>query len=574
MRHRRHLSTGLMTSQKISIVKPSSYLFVLVAIVNPITSALAQQVPDAGLLLQQQQQQAAQPPRPANSVVVETPSEVTLLPGGQQVTLRGLRFEGQSIFSEAELSAIVGPVNDQAFDLAGLKSLAQRVSVHYRTSGYPFARALVPAQSFADGILTLSVIEGRYGKVMATGDANLAPAAQAFLAALKPGEVISSGPLERTSLILDDLPGIATAPLIRPGHMMGSGDLLVAISREAAIQGELGIDNHGNRYSGTNRLRSSLQWNSPFLLGDQIVLRGLDTGGNMWLGQVGYSLPLGASGLRGQIGYSHTYYELGKDFASLNAHGTAKVANAGFTYPIVRAQRGNLNFGFSLQDKRLTDEQDATSSRNDKKSVVIPVSLQFDHRDSLGGGGVSFGTLAYSAGRLSLDAALEVQDQASQTDTRGSFQKLNLDLVRIQATSVSNLTIFGHLAAQWASKNLDSSESFILGGVNGVRAYPQGEANGDEGWLLQLEMRYQLGDFAPYVFYDVGTVRINADSERITPVVTKNTRRIAGGGLGARYQHGRWSLDSALAWRTEGGLAESDSQERNPRLWLSAGWRF
>ena len=44
--------------------------------------------------------------------------------------------------------------------------------------------------------------------------------------------------------------------------------------------------------------------------------------------------------------------------------------------------------------------------------------------------------------------------------------------------------------SQLASKDLDGSEQFVLGGANGVRAYPQGEASGDSGYQATAELRY------------------------------------------------------------------------------------
>ena len=41
--------------------------------------------------------------------------------------------------------------------------------------------------------------------------------------------------------------------------------------------------------------------------------------------------------------------------------------------------------------------------------------------------------------------------------------------------------LFGSVNAQFASKNLDSSERFSFGGPYGMRAYPIGEAPADAG---------------------------------------------------------------------------------------------
>lgn len=397
------------------------------------------------------------------------------------------------------------------------------------------------------------------------------PEAQAFLARLAPGDVIETGSLERSLLLLSDQPGVTVSPVIRPGQEVGTGDLVVNLTRTPMFRGYLGMDNQGNRYTGQNRVRADLQADSPFTLGDQMSAQFLYTEEDLWLGSLSYSLPLGHSGLRGQAGYRHTYYELGEEFAGLDAHGTADVATLGLSWPLVRTRETHLVLELSYQHKDLEDHQDATGTHNDKRSDLLPLTLQFHHRDSQG---ITYGTFAYTAGNLDLDARLRAADKISGTDTRGHFDKWNLDLARLQRTDITGLTLFGRASLQRAAKNLDSSESFLLGGASGVRAYPQGEGSGDEGWLLQLEARYRLNAAEPFVFYDAGRVQINARRGSIRPAVTSNTRSIAGAGLGIRYNHGPLNLSTAVAWRTRGGEPESDSRDSDPRLWATAGWRF
>lgn len=536
-------------------------------------ASIAQQAPDAGQTLQQQQQRPSLPPQPGASVDIQSPASASTPAGGQQVTLKSVSISGNRVFTEAELQSALGPVSGQAFDLAGLRGLAERISAHYRAAGYPFARAFLPTQPLNTGELRIEVVEGRYGKVVVSGDAAMTPAAQGYLSALQPGQAIESTELERATLILDDLPGVKVAPIIRPGQELGTGDLDVQVSRARAVSGDVGVDNHGNRYTGQHRLRANLQVDSPFLFGDQVTVRTLLSDENMWLGSLGYSLPVGSSGLRAQVSYARTAYELGKDFASLDATGTADVASAGLTYPLRRSQRSNLTIGASLQHKKLHDEQGAVASDNRKLSNSLPVSLQFDHRDVFGGGGITYGTVVYTRGDLKLDAGLKASDVASRQDTRGSFNKLNLDIARVQALP-AGLSLFGRFSGQWADQNLDSSESFSLGGSYGVRAFPSGEGNGDAGWLVQAELRYTMGDFMPYVFHDNGRVDINARASRILPTVTDNHRSVAGGGLGLRYVRDVWNADVNVSWRTQGGKPQSDTVDRNPRVWFTLGYAF
>lgn len=553
-----------MTTLRISLIA---------AAVMAALPALAQTPPDAGQILQQQAP-APQLPKTSPAIEIHKPTSTLVAPGGTQVTVQAISIGGNSVFSEAELLAVLGDVAGKSYDLAGLHGLVERISAHYRDAGYPFARAYLPQQAAADGRLRIEVVEGRYGKVQTLGDKYLADSAAGFLAPLKAGGVIDGATLERTTLILDDQPGIKITPIIRPGQELGTGDLDVRVERTPGFSGDVGFDNHGNRYTGAYRALANLRYDSPFLFGDEFTARVLASEEGQWLGALGYSAPLGSSGLRGQMGYNHTYYELGKDYSNLDATGTAKVTSAGLSYPILRSQQANLNLSGLYQYKELNDRNGLAATNDDKKSDSLALALAFDRRDTLGGGGITYGALAYTSGQLKLSPALETTDRTSGQDTRGSFDKWNLDLARVQATSIDNLSLFGRLSAQWAGKNLDSSEGYTLGGAQGVRAYPQGEGTGDEGWFVQLEARYQMGAFAPYVFHDAGSVTYNAKNAQLTASANPNTRSLAGSGLGVRYNEGKLSMDANLAWRNHGGAPTSDTRDDQPRVWVTVKYGF
>lgn len=531
-------------------------------------AAFAQTAPNAGSVLQEQLRPRLEVPRPSPDTAIEAPKPVETLPGGGQLVLKLVRFHGNSLFSESDLRAALGDVQGKSYDLAGLRALAERAADVYHAKGYPFARAYLPPQALQDGDLLIEVVEGRYGQVTAMGEPELARGGQAFLSGLRSGAVIESATLERATLVLADQPGIKAAPVIRPGQAVGTGDLDVLVQRTERVSGDVGLDNYGNRYTGAARLSANLALNSPFLFGDQITASALGSEGGLWLGSLGYSLPLGVPGLRGQVGYSHTYYTLGQDFASLGATGTADVSSLGASYPLVRSQAANLSLSGSLMHKDLNDKQDSTGTSNNKSSDSLPLTLGFDVRDALGGGGLNYGNLIWTSGTLRLDSTLASTD-ANSANTQGYYDKFNLELARIQALP-AGLSGFAHLSAQASSKNLDSSERFSLGGATGVRAYPVGEASGDEGWMAQLELRYAMQSFNPYLFYDGGTVTVNR-----SPWTTgTNQRTLSGGGVGVRYQSGPVNVALALAWRNEGGKPQSDTQDNSPQAWLSLNYKF
>lgn len=561
-----------MRTMHLTPIGRALYLAGLAGLLLPVPAAIAAQAPDAGRTLQETTP-ALESPRVSPGISIESPSPAEMLPGGASVTLQSVVFGGNSLYDETVLKAVLGDVAGKSYDLAGLKGLANQITTHYRANGYPFARAYIPAQPLTDGNLRIEVVEGRYGKIEARGDATFKPHAERFLSHLQPGQVIESTALERATLILDDQPGIKVVPIIRPGQQVGTGDLDVNVERDGHAGGEIGLDNAGNRYAGRNRLRASMHIDSPFMLGDQISASGLYTEGGMWNGNVAYALPLGSDGLRANIGYAQTYYELGKEFTNLNAYGNAKVASMGLSYPVIRSQKANVMLSATYQHKALQDTQGAANTRNDKRSESLPLALQFDLRDGLGWGGITYGAFSWTHGNLNLDSVLKAADQLT-ANTAGNFDKLNLDLARLQALPAS-FTLYGRVSAQWAGGNLDSSEGFGLGGSSGVRAYPSGEAYGDEGWLTQIELRYtstmaNSASLSPYAFYDSGRVRINHNPW----TAGANHRSIGGAGLGVRADYRQFIADAGVAWRSHGGVPQSDSKNENPVILVSAGYRF
>lgn len=534
--------------------------------------AMAGNPPDAGRTLQENAP-AIQAPVESQKIEIQAPAVTEAAAGGVTVQVQSISFSGNTLYDAAQLNAVVGDVAGKSLDLAGLKSLANQVTQYYRANGYSFARAYVPAQPVKDGAVQIVVVEGSYGGVAAVGDESLAPSAQKFLAGLIPGQPIHARELEHAVLVLDDQPGIKVTPLVRPGQAVGTGDLDVRVEREKRFAGGLSVDNHGNRYTGRNRVRANVSADSPFMLGDQITANGLYTSEQMWFGALGYSLPLGGKGLRANVGVSHTYYELGKQFKNLDAHGTADIASAGLTYSIYRSQRANLNIGATYQHKWITDKQGAAATKDTKSSDVLPVVLSFDLRDGLGGGGVTYGSVTWTHGNLDLGNGTDkLNDANAKTD--GAFDKLNLDLARIQLLP-NQFSAYARVSAQWSNENLDSSEGFGLGGSNGVRAYPSGEAFGDEGALFQAEIRYAKAfengaSLNPYVFYDAGTIKVNQNNW----TTDKNRRTVSGAGLGMRASYKGWNADAALAWRLSGGKPESDTKDDIPMLWVTAGYQF
>lgn len=218
--------------------------------------------------------------------------------------------------------------------------------------------------------------------------------------------------------------------------------------------------------------------------------------------------------------------------------------------------------------KSLEDRIDATAVVNRKTLENWTLAVNGTYRDGFGGGGETAASLSATRGRLSLDATSDMLDRFTARSA-GSFSKWTATLRRSQLLS-GRWSLAASYTQQWAGKNLDSSEKFILGGAQGVRAYPQGEAAGDEGQLFAAELRWQWNDAWQLLsFYDEGRVTANRDPW----AAGDNGRRLAGAGIGAAYAGQGFIVRAFSAWKAGTGKPTSDV-DRSPRVWVQAAKYF
>jgi hemolysin activation/secretion protein len=536
-----------------------------------VASVCAQSAPpDVGDVLRNAGAKAPPAPPVAKATSVPVPKEAKPeAAGGPTVLVRDIAVVGNSVFTAEELKAVVADQLGLRLDLAGMKALARRISDHYRRHGYQFARAVVRVQEFRGDVLQVAVLEGRYGAIRLMGEPALVAGATPFFAALRPGDLLESGKLERTMLIFDGNPGIEVMPSVSPGLQPGSSDLEVSIRMQALYGGDVGVDNAGSRYTGYYRSHASWYRNTLACFGDRLSGLLMVTDQGMVLGSLDYELPLGGQGLRWKTGFSRVTYALGKEYAALDATGLANVWSTALSYPLMRSQSTNLSFSAGVQHKDLQDDFKAVLTSERKSTLSFPLTLRYDHRDGFLGGAVNYGTLGVTAGRLAMDDALTVMDSVTARKA-GAYGKANFDLARIQSFT-SAFSAYARVSAQWTPGNLDSSERLAVGGFEGVRAYPVGEASADVGWIAQLELRYLMGDFAPYLLYDASHARINRSP---WDAASDQSRNLSGAGFGVRYVHDLWSGNFSLAWRADGGVPTQDAGAGNYRVAFSLSRNF
>lgn len=535
--------------------------------------------PDAGQTIRElQQQPELAAPKEIIPLRIEGEPAPKVQPNDNvRMVVKAIRVSGSSVFTAGELEALLADLIGGEHTLAELMEGVARVTAYYRERGYVVARAYLPPQEIRDGAVLINVLEGRIGEQRVHNQSRLSDQrANDYLSVIKSGVVLQAAPVDRAILLLNDTPGVGAArATLQPGASVGTSDLVIELDPSVPYTANVELDNGGNYYTGEYRIGAALLLNSPLKMGDLLTLNALTSDQDLIYSRISYSIPAGASGLKLGAAYSDTSYRLGKEFAALLAHGTASSSSLFAAYPFIRSQAGNLSGTLTWEDKQLNDQTDTLFTTSDKQVQLVSLGLNGNHQDALGGVGITSFDLSLVAGRLSMDAGSSDPFSLSQykfTQSDGAYTRLAYNVNRLQRLTDTD-SLSGTFSGQQASKNLNSSEQFSLGGMNGVRAYPQGEGSGDQGWLLNLELRHS---FAPTlqgaIFYDVGSV----DISRNPYLAGDNIRSISGAGIGANADLAGVRIKTYLAWRTDGGqpTAEPSSLNRNPRLWLQLTKQF
>ena len=544
--------------------------FVTVILLAASQAALAQQAPDAG----RQLQQIPTPPipqKPAPEIRIErSVTAVDTGPIGTKIRVKSLQIAGQTVFTENELITAAGFVTGDEMSLPELRGLVSRISDYYHKRGYFLAQAYLPAQDINDGAVTIAVIEGRYGRIDLRNRTNLVDdVARGVLTGLDSGDVVATEPLERRLLLLSDIPGVAVRSTLSPGTATGTSDLIVDLDPGRRVTGSVEADNAGNRYTGAYRLGGTVYLNNPTGHGDVASLRLLASDGGLIYGRASYQSLVGVATLG--VAYAHIDYELGREFDSLDADGTADIVSLYGSYPLVRSRDTNLTALAAAEWRAFEDKVGLTSTETDKEVKALTAGFSGDHRDGLGGGGATVYSLSGTFGDLDRQTPADRAADRATARSNGSYGKLQASLARLQTVS-GPLSLYAAIRGQIASKNLDSSEQMSLGGAYGVRAYPEGEAYGDEGYLASLEARLALpslsadmpGRVQLFGFVDAGAVRFAKNPW----FAGSNRAERSGYGAGLSWTGDNDFIVKASYARKLGDAEATSAPDRGGRFWI------
>jgi hemolysin activation/secretion protein len=338
--------------------------------------------------------------------------------------------------------------------------------------------------------------------------------------------------IDKASSALAEIPGVKASVSLRPGANSGETEAVATVTEGKKVDGNVSIDSAGAKSIGELRALGKITLNNPLGLGDSADAQAVHSKG-MDFQRVSYTLPVGYSGWRAGINASNSQYNLiASEYISLNAKGPSSSQGVDLSIPLLREKDKQLSLQFAFDQKRFRNEA-AGEVQSQYAGRALTSTLSGSASQSQNS--TTSGNVQLVRGTIDLSGstASHISSDLSTVQTAGNYAKLKFNISQKYDFDASNTGLIS-LQSQFANKNLDSSEKFYLGGMQGVRAYPTNEAGGSLGNLVTMEWQRQLmlkdTRWTASGFVDYGDVTVNRNNSYVG-ASTLNKYSLSGYGL-------------------------------------------
>lgn len=522
---------------------------------NPLDSLPQVKAPDRG-------------PNVTVQVAPQAPQLQALL--ARHLTPTRVQVEGVKSIPFDEVAQRFTPLVGKDTTIGELIEIANGVTRLYQDRGFALSFAFIPAQTFDDGIVRVTVVEGYVSTVKVTGKAGPVEDRIRSIA----DHIVADRPLRRATFeryinVLGLLPGIKVAANVPPPQNTDGATSLELNVERKPFDVSVGVNFN---QPGVQGLLTATE-NGLTSLGEQLSVSALLPKGrdNVTYLAAHAAVPIGSNGLIGKIDASH-YRGNPVDNPGLPNYIERTVINdkvgGSLAYPILLSNTqsviGTASVYASHDEDRYHNQQNG--AQLGFRSQVRVMQLQADYT------GVQTGQVRRA--NVSVSKAFDILGASKSGDSNvpgstpvnpasinfvksgASFSQTNEWPMKI-GTAVS-------LIGQYSAVSLPTSEQISFGAQRFAQGYQPGEASGDSGWGAMFEVNRPIAlgftylrTFTPYISFDMARVYLHAG--------TPSPSRLSSIAFGFRISDAKYySLDLSVAKAV--GDAPIESASRSPRI--------
>src|SRR5690606_9738151 len=169
----------------------------------------------------------------------------------QRVVPRYFDVQGVTAIDFARVQAVLEPLAGKETTVGQLVQEVSRITQIYRDEGYPLSFALLQNQTFANGLVVVTVVEGHIGSLRIEGElGNAEDRLRTLAQPLIDEKPLTQALLERQLNLMRRVPGVSFTPALDlPRRADGASELVLQATRKpVSLTGgvvDLGTGNQG-----------------------------------------------------------------------------------------------------------------------------------------------------------------------------------------------------------------------------------------------------------------------------------------------------------------------------------------
>ena len=464
-------------------------------------------------------------------------------------------IEGNSVLAAAAIETAVTPFLGPGRSMTDIEAARSALEKVYQSAGFLTVFVEVPEQRVDDGVVRLSVLEGKIERLSVTGSRYFSQGyIRGKVVELETGKVPNFNEVQRQLALVNRTDERRVQPVLRPGRLPGTVEVELKVADELPLHGSIELNNNHGADTDPLRLSASLNYDNLFQRDHAIALTASVAPRAPKQAQslvLNYTVPLDSGNT--VLGYLAASNSTVETLGSTTVLGDGVTLGLRYVIPLAgpNASTHSLSFGADL--KRLNERLSfADSTVTSTPLRYLPLQATYNGSWSGDGALTTFNATFIAAMRKILERQIDCpladgsvarvdQFACKRRNATGDFGALRVDMRHTQSLGWGALAL--RLGGQLSSHLLPSGEQYALGGADSVRGYLESESVGDLGVLGSIELRSSnlatrllpegsepwLRDFTLLSFVDVGRTNV------IEPLAEQQARvPLLGTGVGLR----------------------------------------
>ncbi|TGZ98958.1 ShlB/FhaC/HecB family hemolysin secretion/activation protein [Rodentibacter pneumotropicus] len=423
----------------------------------------------------------------------------------------------------------------------GINVLLRRIQNRLIDFGYVTTRVLVEPQDLRSGMLVLSVIPGKVGRIQLQDQSAIPFATRGtlwFAMPMAQGDILNVRDIEQGLENLKRIPSADANIELIPSEEVGETDVVIQYKQTLPFHLTLGLDDSGTKATGRLQGSATFSWDNVFTLNDMFYISGTRSfkrDSDNAEGDYGsknlslyYSIPW-KNYLLTLSGSRYTYHQtIAGAFESYQYSGESQQMNAKISRLLSRGSQYKtyINTGvWTRKSSNFINDTEVEVQR--RRTAGWEVGL--NHTHYIGNATLQL-SAHYKRGTGAYRALSAPEETFGEGTSRMQILTASIDVTYPFTIANQVLSFNTSWNAQWNQTPLVQQDKFSIGGRYTVRGF-DGELtlSGESGWLWRNEFAWNIMNKGQelYIGIDKGVVRSHQEELQVG-------NRLTGGVIGVR----------------------------------------